>query len=107
MPVPGGWALDGHPGRLKPAGWGQLLEQSGEEPADLVAGQRDQLVLVRAAVVWLGCGHGGQECVGEQGQDGPAVPGGPAPDLMLVQAGEFLAGGEAVLDFLPGSGHPD
>ncbi len=30
-------------------GSGQLLAQSGEQPADLVAGQRDQLAVVRAS----------------------------------------------------------
>ena len=46
-------------------------EQSGEEPADLVAGQRDQLVSVWVLMVSLGGGQHDQECVGEQGQDGP------------------------------------
>jgi hypothetical protein len=73
------------------SGRGRLLAQPGEEPADLVASQRDQLVIAWARVVSLGGGQYGQECVGEQGQDGPAVPGGPAADLMFVQGGEFLA----------------
>lgn len=76
---------------------GGLLAQSGEEAADLVAGQRDQLVLARVAAARLGRGQHGHERTGEQGQDDPAVPGGPAPDLVLVQAGEFLADGEPVL----------
>jgi hypothetical protein len=33
-------------------------------------------------------GGDGEEGVREHGQDAPAVPGGPAPHLMLVQAGE-------------------
>lgn len=86
-------------------GSGQLLAQSGEQPADLVAGQRDQLVVVRAGAIKLGRGQDGQERVGEQGQGGPAVPGGPAADLVLVQGGEFLAGGEPVLDLPPGPGY--
>jgi len=87
-------------------GCGRLLGQSGEQPADLVAGQRDQLVVPQLAATGLGGGQDGQERVGEQGQDGPAVPGGPAADLVLVQGGQFLAGGEPVLDSPPGSGHP-
>ena len=43
--------------------------------------------------------------MGEQGQDGPPVPGGPGPDLVLVQGGQFLAAGEPVLDLPPGPGH--
>ena len=62
-------------------GRGQVLAQSGEQPADLVTGQRDELVLIGGG---LGGGQDGQERVGEQGQDGPAVPGGPAADLVLV-----------------------
>ena len=86
------------------AGCGRLLVQSGEEPADLVAGQRDQLG--GRAGRRLGRGQDGQERVGEQGQDGPAVPGGPAADLVLVQGGQFLAGSEPVLDLPPGAGDP-
>jgi hypothetical protein len=37
--------------------------------------------------------------MGEQGQDGPPVPGGPGADLVLVQGGQLLAAGEPVLDF--------
>jgi hypothetical protein len=55
------------------AGLGRLLLQAGEEPADLVAGQGNHLASGRVAVAWLD----GQEGAGEQGQDGPAVPGGP------------------------------
>ena len=83
------------------SGCGQLLVQACEEPADLVAGQRDQLVLTGAAGVRLGGGQDGQEGVGEQGQDGPAVPGGPAADLVLVQGGELLARSEPVLNRPP------
>ena len=83
------------------SGWWRLLAQPGEEPADLVAGQRDQLVIVRVLVVSLGGGQHGQERVGEQGQDGPPVPGGPAADLVLVQGGQLLAGSKAVLNQPP------
>jgi hypothetical protein len=80
----------------------RLLVQAGEEPANLVPGQGDHPAVVRVAAVRPGCGQNGQERAGEQGQDGPAVPGGPAADLVLVQGGEFLAGGEPVLDLSPG-----
>ena len=79
-------------------GCGQLPGQSGEQAADLVAGQRDEQVIARVAAAGLGRGQDGQERMGEQGQDCPAVPGGPAADLMLVQTGQFLAGGEPVLN---------
>ena len=62
-------------------------DQGGEEVADLVAGQRDLAVGRRAAGV-LGGGGDGQERGGEHGQGDPAVPGVPAADLMLVQAGQ-------------------
>ena len=39
-------------------------------------------------------------------QDGPAVPGGATADLVLIQAGEFLAGLEGLLDRPAASGHP-
>jgi hypothetical protein len=80
---------------------GCVLGQSGEQPADLVAGQRDQRVAGRVALGVRGCGEDGQEGAGEQGQDGPAVPGGPVADLVLVQAGQFLPGGEPVLNRPP------
>ena len=46
------------------------------------------------AGVWsrsLGGGDG-QEGVGEHGQGGPAVPGGPAADLVLVEPDQALGG---------------
>ena len=60
---------------------------------------------VGVGVAFGGGGHG-QEGVGEHGQGGPAVPGGPAPDLVLVQPGEALGGLEGFLDApaLPGHG---
>ena len=51
-------------------------------------GQGDELAAVAAGQ--LGGGQDGQERAGQQGEDGPAVLGGPAPDLVLVQPGEFL-----------------
>ena len=84
-------------------GCGQFPGQSGEQLADFVAGQRDEQVIVRVAAVGLGRGQDGQEGVGEQRQDGPPVPGGPAPDLVLVQGGELLAASEPVFDLYVGS----
>jgi hypothetical protein len=46
----------------------------------------------------LGEGRHHQEGVGEHRQRGPAVPGAPAADLVLVQATQALAGLEALLD---------
>jgi hypothetical protein len=66
-----------------------------------VAGQRDQPVIADAPGVVLRRGQDGQERVGEQGQDGPPVPGRPAADLMLIQGSQFLAGGEPVLSQPP------
>ena len=74
-----------------------LLVKSGEQPPDFVAGQRDQEITGWPAGAGL-AGQDGQERVGEQGQDGPPVPGGPGADLVLVQAGQFLAAGESVLN---------
>ena len=64
--------------------------QGGEEAGDLVAGERD-LARWRAGCS-LGCGGQGEEGGGEDGQGGPAVPGGPGADLVLVQAGQAFAG---------------
>jgi hypothetical protein len=86
-------------------GGGQLPGQSGEQPADFVTGQWDELVIVRVAAAGLGRGQDGQESVGEQRQDGPPVPGGPAADLVLVQGGELFSACEPVLDFPPGPGY--
>src|SRR5215216_3429110 len=73
---------------------------------DLVAGQPDQ-----PGRRWVAgpFGQGGhhQEGVGEHGQGGPAVPGAPATDLVLVQATQALGGLEALLDPPAASGDPD
>ena len=81
-------------------------EQQGvEESAEFVDGQRDQPGRGGSCVAFGGGGHG-QEGVGEHGQGGPAVPGGPAADLVLVQSGEAFGGLEGFLDApaLPGDG---
>jgi len=86
------------------SGCGRLVGQAGEEPADFVAGQGNELAGAGAGVVWRGCGQDGQEGVGEQGQDGPPVPGGPGPDLVLVQGGQFLAASKTVPGLPPRPG---
>jgi hypothetical protein len=43
-------------------------------------------------------GGDGEDGSGEHGQGDPPVPGGPAADLVLVEAGEALAGLEVLLD---------
>ena len=60
-------------------------QQSGEEVADLVAGERD-LVGRRDGACPFDGGGDGEEGVGEQGEGGPAVPGGPGTDLRLGMA---------------------
>lgn len=55
------------------------------------------------AAAWPAGGQDGQEGVGEERQNGPAVPGGPAPDLVFVQGGEFFADDEAFLRDSPGA----
>ena len=82
-------------------------EQQGvEESAKLVDGQRDQPGRCGLGVAFGGGGHG-QEGVGEHGQGGPAVPGGPAADLVLVQPGETFGGLEGFLDAPALSGDGD
>lgn len=80
-------------------------DQGGEQVADFVAGERDLAVGRRSAGA-LGGGGDGQERGGEHGQGDPAVPGVPAADLMLVQAGQSLAGLEVVLHRPPPAGDP-
>jgi hypothetical protein len=78
----------------------QPVDQSG----DLVAGERDQPVRL------MGPGSGGEHRehgVGEHGDQGPASPGGPAADLVLVQAGQGLGGLEGFLDAPAGAGDAD
>ncbi len=72
-------------------------EQGVEELAELVDGQLDEPGRCRSGVAFDGGGHG-QEGVGEHGQGGPAVPGGPAADLVLVEPDQFLGRLEGFLD---------
>ena len=85
-------------------GRGQLPGQPGEQAADLVAGQRDQLLITGTAVAGL-AGQDGQERMGEQGQDGPPVPGVPGTDLVLIQGSQLLPASKTVLDLPPRPGH--
>ena len=77
-----------------------------EQMADLVTSQRNLPVAagVRACST---AGGDGEEGVDEQGEGGPAVPGGPAAGLVRDQAGEFSAGLEVLLDRPPAAGHAD
>jgi hypothetical protein len=59
--------------------------------SDRVAAQRYQLWRTGIAGV-LEDGGDGKHSGGEHGQGDPPVPGGPAADLMLVQAGQALSG---------------
>jgi hypothetical protein len=74
-------------------------DEGGEEVGDLVPGQRD-LVLWRDAAGALGSGCDGEDGGGKHGQGDPPVPGGPAADLVLVQAGQALSRLEVLLDGL-------
>lgn len=81
-------------------------EQCREQMLDFVAGQPDQPGRRRVAGRF-GTGGNHQEGVGEHRQGGPAIPGAPAADLMLVQADQALAGLEAFLDGPAASSDPD
>jgi hypothetical protein len=72
----------------------------GEEVGDLVAGQRDLPGRSRAAGGFDGGGDG-EDGGAEHGQRDPPVPGGPAAHLVLIQAGQALAGLEVLLSQPP------
>src|SRR6266545_445316 len=84
-----------------PGGPAQPVRQAvfcwGEQAGDLVAGQQNQVWRVWAAGAFEGGGDG-EARGGEHGQGDPPVPGGPAADLMFIQAGQALAGLEVLLD---------
>jgi len=71
--------------------------QRREQVLDFVAGQADQPGRWWTAGL-AGKGGHDQEGVGEDGQGGPAVPGAPAAELVLVQADQALAGLESLFD---------
>jgi hypothetical protein len=79
--------------------------QRREQVLDLVAGQADQ-----PGWWWVAGAVGGrehhEEGVGDHSQGGPAVPGAPAADLVLVQAAKALAGLEALFDGPAAPGDP-
>ena len=73
-------------------------EQQGvEEASKLVDGQCDQAGRCGLGVAFGRGGHG-QEGMRKHGQGGPAVPRGPAPDLMLIDTDEACGGLEGFLD---------
>ncbi len=65
-------------------------DQCGEQMLDLVAGERDQIVRLWVMEALGGCGHG-EEDVGKHREGDPAVPRGPAADLVFVESGQALA----------------
>jgi hypothetical protein len=77
-------------------------DQACGEAGDFVAGQRDLLVWGRGARPFIGCGDS-EERGGEHGKGDPAMPGGPASDLVLIEPGEAFADLEILLDGPPGS----
>jgi len=77
-----------------------------EQPAELVDGQLDHVGGCRCVVAFDGGGDG-QKRVGEHREGGPAVPGHPAADLVLVQADKAFRGLEALFDAPALPGDPD
>ena len=71
--------------------------ESVEEPAELVEGQRDQADRRRSPVTFGGGGDC-QERHRQHHQHGPAMPGRPGPDLMLIQTGLPLRRLERLFD---------
>jgi len=76
---------------------GGVDDEDREQSADVVAGQRDQPV-GSGAVGVLGDGDDHEQGVGEHGEQGPALPGDPAADLVFVEPGQTLTGLEGLLD---------
>lgn len=71
-------------------------------------GLRNSLILNLIGVFGeaLGCGDGGgQEGLGEHDPDGPAMPRGPGPYLMSVQASQSFAGLKRFLNHLASTGN--
>lgn len=85
---------------------GGIDDQNGEEPPDLVAGQRDQPGGCGSVVVFVRGDHG-EQGVGEHREQGPALPGGPAADLVLVEPSQPLPGLERFFDCPPAAGDVD
>ncbi len=74
---------------------GGCVYQCGEQVSGYVAGQGDQVC--RRGVCGMCAREDGEEGVCEHRQQGPAMPGPPVSDLMLVQAGQGFAGLEVLL----------
>ena len=72
-------------------------KQRGEQVLDLVTGQPDQPGRWRVAGLFSQGRHH-EEGVGEHSQGGPAIPGAPAADLVLIQAAQPLGGLEGFLN---------
>ncbi len=72
-------------------------QQCVEEASKLVDGQGDQALGGGCGIAFDRCGYG-QEGMGEHGQGGPAVPGAPAPHLVLIQSDQSFGGLERFLD---------
>src|SRR4051794_7698538 len=96
-------------GPVQPVGEveGRAGDEFGEEVADFVECQRDQLSSTVWTVVSFARGDDGEDGVGEHREGGVAMPGVPGPDLVLVEADLALAGLEALLDAPAGSGDAD
>lgn len=62
---------------------------------------------IDADPVAFDAGGDGEEGLGEHREGGPAVPRGPAPDLVLIKSGEALGGLEALFDAPALSGDAD
>src|SRR5262245_23581635 len=82
-------------------------DQFGEEVSNFVYSQGNQRIVGRISPESFARGDDGEDGVGEHDEGGVAVPGGPFPDLVLVEADLALAGLEAFLDAPPGAGDPD
>jgi hypothetical protein len=77
-------------------------DQDVQEPAGFWDGDRD---VFGVGVVVLG-GEGSEDGQGEHGEGDEPVPGRPAADLVVVQAGLVLAGLEQFLDAPAAAGDP-
>src|SRR5258705_5986450 len=77
---------------------GGVGDQFGEGVPYFVDGQGDHGSCTLWTVGAFVRGDDGEDGVCEHGQGGVAVPGGPGPDLVLVEAGLTLSGLETFLD---------
>lgn len=87
-------------------GWSLVEEDRVEQAAELVDGQVDEVVGCRC-VVAFDRGGDGEEGVGEHREGGPAVPGIPAADLVLVEPDQAFGRLEGLLDAPALSGDAD